>query len=229
MDYCQAYIQAMKQSDEDYGKGPGLGKDPAMYGNFWQVTMYKCPTYKIRETTYNATLRHRMLVDGEWRDYLRNYEVPMLWTYSSVERAHLGSPLPSGLELKEVSKASGIKKWLKAFWYEDDDFLRAFAERLEARHSSGLVYMYLVKEGDMVVGGGALRINNGIAVIENLSTVVSMRRRGIATAVMIQLLNKAAEMGCEVTVLSASPQGLGLYERLGFTKFGQVTCYNCPE
>ena len=64
----------------------------------------------------------------------------------------------------------------------------------------------------------------GGAVVHHVVTLPAARRRGIGTAMTARALREARTLGCSVGVLTASPDGLGLYRRLGFRVYCQVRC-----
>lgn len=70
-----------------------------------------------------------------------------------------------------------------------------------------------------------LTLGGGIAGIYNVSTRPEFRRRGIGTAMTLAALNAARAEGMAYAALQASPEGQGLYARLGFYPFGVITEY----
>jgi GrpB-like predicted nucleotidyltransferase (UPF0157 family)/GNAT superfamily N-acetyltransferase len=59
-----------------------------------------------------------------------------------------------------------------------------------------------------------------VAGIYYVSTAHDERRKGYATMMENFLLSRAKELGFHIAVLSASPEGLGLYQKLGFEECG---------
>lgn len=57
---------------------------------------------------------------------------------------------------------------------------------------------------------------DGVALIFNVATRPSHRRRGIGEAMTWCAVNHGIDAGCELAFLQASPDGLALYERMGF-------------
>ena len=57
---------------------------------------------------------------------------------------------------------------------------------------------------------------DGVALIFNIATLRSHRRRGIGEAMTWCAVNHGVEAGCAVAFLQASPDGQPLYERMGF-------------
>ena len=56
------------------------------------------------------------------------------------------------------------------------------------------------------------------AGIFDISTRPEERKKGYGTALFYKALQEAQKLGYEVSVLQASPEGLGIYERFGFQK-----------
>jgi ribosomal protein S18 acetylase RimI-like enzyme len=57
---------------------------------------------------------------------------------------------------------------------------------------------------------------DGVALIFNVATRPNHRRRGIGEAMTWWAVNHGIEAGCDLAFLQASPDGLPLYERMGF-------------
>ena len=68
-------------------------------------------------------------------------------------------------------------------------------------------------------------VQEGTAGLFNISTRSAFRGRGIGSMLTWRPLRDAAAAGCELGVLQAAAAGVGLYRRLGFTPFGEITEY----
>jgi GNAT superfamily N-acetyltransferase len=55
------------------------------------------------------------------------------------------------------------------------------------------------------VGGGALRLDGGLALLAGASTLPADRRRGVQTALLIERLRWAAAHGCDLAVVTTMP------------------------
>jgi len=64
----------------------------------------------------------------------------------------------------------------------------------------------------------------GVVGVYNVATLPGSRRRGIGEAVMRQAL--AAVHGGEPVILQSTPDGLKLYERMGFRTVARVAVYS---
>lgn len=104
-----------------------------------------------------------------------------------------------------------------AFGYGIDS---AVIEQLITDHQA-TIYAYVI---DGNIAGTAIGYHTGDTLgIHQLGTVPDYRKRGVADALMQQLLNLAKESGCITVSLQASQAGLHLYERLGFKALGHLT------
>ena len=70
--------------------------------------------------------------------------------------------------------------------------------------------------------GGARLVRGPQGLILNVFTERAWRRRGVAAALMRELLSWCGENGIESVVLHASPEGRPLYEQLGFTPTNEM-------
>lgn len=66
------------------------------------------------------------------------------------------------------------------------------------------------------VGTAMTSCIDGVALIFNVATLPSHRRRGIGEAMTWCAVHHGIEAGCDLAFLQASPDGLPLYERMGF-------------
>jgi len=102
---------------------------------------------------------------------------------------------------------------------EDDLWARTvaqgFAENLFVSDESILVLKSLFHRPDSVcliawldgrpVGGGALATHEGVAALYGASTLPSFRRRGVQKAIILSLLSRAVEGGCDVAYTLTRP------------------------
>jgi predicted acetyltransferase len=64
-----------------------------------------------------------------------------------------------------------------------------------------------------------------MAELFGVSTRSAWRRRGFGTAMTVHALRATRADGVHTAVLQASADGAGVYARIGFTPFGEVTEY----
>ena len=90
----------------------------------------------------------------------------------------------------------------------------------------------LEREGSVVAGGGLLLRELGpipgclriglSAHFVNVYTVPAFRRLGLARLLVTEMLQWCKEFGIDQVTLTASDEGRGLYESLGFAAFGEM-------
>lgn len=64
---------------------------------------------------------------------------------------------------------------------------------------------YLARIGDVVVGGAASRIDDGLAQLCGAATLPAFRRRGVQTTLLTGRLRAAAALGCDLAVVTTLP------------------------
>jgi hypothetical protein len=75
------------------------------------------------------------------------------------------------------------------------------------------------------VGSGMLLCCQDIAAVYNVGTVTTMRNRGIGTAMVAALHQRALANGFNATVLASTPAGFSLYQQLGYRLDGYQITY----
>jgi ribosomal protein S18 acetylase RimI-like enzyme len=78
-----------------------------------------------------------------------------------------------------------------------------------------------------VVGSAVLA--EGIVSVWNVATRDDVRRQGVATSLMEQLLEEAWADGCDVSLVYSSPMAYSLYQRLGYELYTQRFSFLPPE
>jgi GNAT superfamily N-acetyltransferase len=67
------------------------------------------------------------------------------------------------------------------------------------------------------VGSSSIHLDGGSAGVFGVATVPGARRRGVGAALTGRCLAEAAEAGADLAWLQSTPDGLSVYERLGFS------------
>jgi len=133
-----------------------------------------------------------------------------------------------GLTIRPVTDRAMVREWVEVWgcgapagvtdrWYEvyanlpfgPGGPLRMFVAYLDDR-PAGTVYTFVA--GD-------------VGTVHYVVTLPDLRRRGIGAALTHQALRAAADAGCRTAVLTASPDGIGIYRRFGFRECGSVSTY----
>jgi len=85
--------------------------------------------------------------------------------------------------------------------------------------------LYVGRRNGRSVSTAEVTVAGGVAGLYNVSTAVDERRRGIGSAMTVLPLQEAVASGIGVGVLQAAPEGLGVYERVGFVRVGRIVEY----
>jgi GNAT superfamily N-acetyltransferase len=65
--------------------------------------------------------------------------------------------------------------------------------------------LYLARRDEVVAGGGAIRISDGVAQLSGASTLPSHRRRGVQSALLRARLLDASRQNCDLAVVTTEP------------------------
>ena len=113
----------------------------------------------------------------------------------------------------------------------ENDCVRAICtgvpyEGLDAAVGTGLIRPEQIDvlglvDGDVVATAGVVH-GTRAAEVQHIATQRSHRRRGIGTAMTVAALDLVRRQGGRHAVLTASPDGFGIYERLGFETVATV-------
>ena len=138
-------------------------------------------------------------------------------------------PIP-GLEVRRVrtgAELDALAHMAAANWTPPDlDVLtfyrRAAAALLDVAAPRWLYVGYL--DGEPVATAEATVQSRAVGLF-NISTRAAFRGRGIGSMLTWQPLHDAWAAGCDLAVLQADEGAVGLYRRLGFVAFGEITEY----
>jgi ElaA protein len=116
---------------------------------------------------------------------------------------------PAYLEAKEVRYACLYGQWgLPRELVEDTD---------------GRAYVHVIAEEDgAVVGYGRIHLEGGDSQIYQVCVTDEMRGRGVATALVEELVEHARQEGRDEVHLDAREHVIGFYEKLGFVGEGEL-------
>lgn len=89
---------------------------------------------------------------------------------------------------------------------------------------AAMQYFAIVKDGKPVCTSLAY-LNDGVAGVYCVATLPSERGKGLGAHATAEPLRMAHKLGYRVGVLQSSPAGHAMYQRLGFTEFGEVPLY----
>jgi ribosomal protein S18 acetylase RimI-like enzyme len=112
----------------------------------------------------------------------------------------------------------------------DSQVLRFYDLAADALCTAGApLRLYVGYLDGQPVATAEVTAGGGVVGVYNVATRAAWRRRGIAGALLRVALRGARSAGARTAVLQAAPDGVGVYERLGFQAFGRVTEYKPQE
>lgn len=125
--------------------------------------------------------------------------------------------LPEGMTLQQVTTIQ------QADWYNQ---LQKRTAIFPAELEDTRLRYYLVYQGMVPVARGRLvLLDEGIFCLDGIHTLATHRRRGIARAMVTQMIMDAAAAGHVIGVLSSSDMGYTLYQQLGYQNILQLTIF----
>lgn len=145
---------------------------------------------------------------------------PLLAT--RIGRYHL--PRVDRLSIFAVSDPVGIRTWCQVWTGMADGPVLADIVRVRLACASAFTHLVAVLAG-RPVGCAAVFAGAGGGEVQHVLTVPQARGRGIGTALTVAALRTIAARGSDTAVLTSSPAGLRIYQRLGFRRVGSVRRY----
>ena len=146
----------------------------------------------------------------------------------ALDPAPASPPAPAGLTIEAVRDARGLADWVAVWLFPVPATGRRRALDVLCRRGLGdaLPWRYYVGRLAGAPGDTAEPLTTaGAAAVHHVVTLPPPRRRGIGAAMTAHALREARGRGCRVGVLTASPDGRGLYHRLGFRAYCQFRRY----
>jgi ribosomal protein S18 acetylase RimI-like enzyme len=138
-------------------------------------------------------------------------------------------PTVDRLSIIPVRDVAGIQEWVRL--WSGQGAGPVFDATVRARIGAGPAFTHLlaVLAGVPVgcaaafVGAGDDRPGGG--EVQHVMTVPGARGRGIGTALTVAALRVIGARGLDTAVLTSSPDGLRIYQRLGFAQVGKMRRY----
>jgi ribosomal protein S18 acetylase RimI-like enzyme len=139
---------------------------------------------------------------------------------------------PAGVTVERVRSTEMLEEWLRVF----GEGFNVPAPRLDEYRplpfgvppERSVFRYYLARAGAAPAATSLLFPAPAAAVLDEIATIPSMRRRGIGAAVTLAALRDARAMGYRTAVLVASEAGARVYRRLGFVPDGERVIYAPP-
>ncbi len=129
---------------------------------------------------------------------------------------------PAELEIATARDECGLADWVSVWLFPVPEADRRAA--LDALRHRGLGdelpwRYYVGRIGGRPVACAQLFVGAGVAGVQYVVTLPELRRRGIGAAMTLHVLREARALGYRVGVLTSSPDGLGVYRRIGFRDY----------
>lgn len=179
-----------------------------------------------------------------WEDATKTASIDTLLAYglttnetdvamiADLTQANLPVAPPEGLTIKVVECADELQQFagvlVRLFGASDEAqgvaaYFRQFRHYSSSRFPAMRYYIGLYQ--NQVVATGTLFVGSETCGIYDIVTDDAWRRKGIGSAIFAELLRAATGFGHRYAVLQASPDGLGIYARAGFTAAGNVRVF----
>lgn len=142
-------------------------------------------------------------------------------------------PLPEDCVVEEVTDPGTLAQWCDVmttvYEFPADGVApwRAIMAHLGVGKDRSLRH-FLARSAGEVVATASLCMSHGVAGISSVGTLAPYRRRGLGRGVTIAAMQAAAEQGYRYACLFSSPDGLAIYQSLGFRTVGEGACFLWP-
>jgi GNAT superfamily N-acetyltransferase len=139
-------------------------------------------------------------------------------------------PAPDDFEIRRVRTIDELMTFASlsaANWSPPDlDVVRFYEMAAPAlRRADSPLWLYLGYAKGEAVATAELTVGGAVVGLYNIFTRADVRNRGYGTAMTRRPLVDARERGVHTAVLQAAPDGVRIYERLGFAPFGPIIEY----
>jgi GNAT superfamily N-acetyltransferase len=151
-------------------------------------------------------------------------------TEMAVDLSVLPEELPShpGLRIVPVVDGNALRQWIHVAsigFRISEKFEKVWYDFFVDTVFDGQFQTYLALLNGKPVGTSQLFLSEGVAGIYNVTCIPEVRGQGIGSAITLAPLLKARELGYQIGILQASQRGYGVYRRLGFQDFGELSLY----
>jgi len=151
-------------------------------------------------------------------------------TEMAVDLSVLPEELPAhpGLRIVPVVDGNALRQWIHVAsigFRISEKFEKVWYDFFVDTVFDGQFQTYLALLNGKPVGTSQLFLSEGVAGIYNVTCIPEVRGQGIGSAITLAPLLKARELGYRIGILQASQRGHGVYRRLGFQDFGELSLY----
>lgn len=145
-----------------------------------------------------------------------------------------GELSPGGVDVRRVRTPTELRHFAEinaANWDPPDRFVMEFYRIAEPALLSGesALRLYVGYLAGVPVASSELTVGGGVVGLYNIATREAYRRRGFGTAMTLRPLLDARADGFTTAILQAARDGVGVYTRVGFRPFGDITEYKPPS
>ncbi|CAA9250425.1 MAG: Acetyltransferase, GNAT family [uncultured Chloroflexia bacterium] len=150
---------------------------------------------------------------------------------ADLDTLRAGGLSPGGLQIRRARTPAEVKDFatiIAANWTPPDPNALRFYElgAPALLDENAPLWLYVGYLGEVPVAAAELTVGGGVVGLYNISTLAAYRRRGFGTALTLRLLLDARAQGYGLAILQAQgSDGVGVYARLGFEPFGEITEY----
>jgi GNAT superfamily N-acetyltransferase len=174
----------------------------------------------VGQETRPADLGARLLARG-----LVPFEIDATVMVAEIGRLNWDNPRPPDLRFDQVTTDEQLLQWKQTFLESFDIPEWAGQAWVDATRAIGFGRapwrMLLATVDGEPACFGLLYCGAGVAGLQGLGTRPAFRRRGIASAMQLERLRLARDLGYRYAVLSASAMGRSPYLKLGFQDTGR--------
>ncbi|CAG7625502.1 GNAT family N-acetyltransferase [Actinacidiphila bryophytorum] len=206
-------VASFAEADSPYNKVAGLGFDGV-------PTAAELDEVERAYAACGAPVQVELsnLADPETLDVLTGRGYRLVSFENVLGRALAGGvepAVPLGMEVRRTREEE-FEDWLDVVvratlhpdtqgvpWYED--FPRHILENAERDGAAAGVVHYSALRDGVILGGGGLRVADGIAQMAGAGTAPEHRRQGVQTALTTARLADAAAAGCDIAVVTTQP------------------------
>jgi len=146
----------------------------------------------------------------------------------ALEALPASTPRVDGLRIQRVRTTQELDVFARltaSNWQPPDQWVIEFYRRAAPAVLSDASpqWFYIGLLDDEPVATAELTIGGGVVGLYNISTLPAFRGRGVGSAMTHRPLADARAAGWQTAILQAADAGVGVYRRLGFVPFGEVT------
>lgn len=138
------------------------------------------------------------------------------------------SPEPAGLRIEPVRTEADVADWVDTWLFPVPEVYRPLYHEVLRQRAlvADAPWRYFLGRLDGRPVATSERFSaGGVASVQYVVTLPDMRRRGFGAAMTRAALDDARAQGCHTAVLTASPDGVGIYRRLGFQTYCRIRRY----